>query len=152
MQIRPPIKHVAIEGNTMEKMKVVVHPSYADHPLVVGPRYDPKDFKIKCVNYLSTDMSGLMVLGINDAVEWAYKLKKYPISYKLKGILGHATNNYFHTGKIVEKAAYRFIKRSTVDRICAMLQATHQRKMFEYVMSNINHCVNLYFTHSNISH
>lgn len=142
MHVRPPIKHVAIEGNTMEKMEVVVSPSYADHPLVVGPRYQPKDFKLICVNYLNTDMSGLMICGINNGTYWAHKLKesKSPTSYKVKGILGQATDNYFHTGKISEKAAYKFIKRSAIDRICASIEAGHQRKMFEYVVHNINYC------------
>ncbi|KAM0732446.1 Pseudouridylate synthase TRUB2, mitochondrial [Formica fusca] len=133
MHVRPPIQHVCIEGNTTDKMNIVTHPSYADHPLVVGPRYQPKDFKLVCANYLNTDSSGLMICGINDNTKWIHKLKasKPPVSYKIKGILGQATDNYFKTGKIVEKSTYKFIKRDAVDRICASMQAAHQRKMFE---------------------
>ncbi|KAL6440952.1 hypothetical protein ACFW04_003383 [Cataglyphis niger] len=133
MHVRPPIQHVRIEGNTTEKMKIITHPSYADHPLVVGSRYQPKDFKLICANYLSTNSSGLMICGINDSTKWIHKLKesKPPVSYKVKGILGQATDNYFKTGKIVEKSTYKFIKRDTIDRICASMQAAHQRKMFE---------------------
>jgi len=135
MNVRPPIQHVSIKGTTTEKMKVITYPSYADHPLVVGPRYQSADFKLICANYLSTDMSGLMICGINDGSSWIHKLKssKSPTIYKLKGILGQGTNNYFKTGKIVEKSTYKFITRTAIDRICAILQATHQRKMFEYV-------------------
>ncbi|XP_024878031.1 mitochondrial mRNA pseudouridine synthase Trub2 [Temnothorax curvispinosus] len=133
MRVRPPIKHVRIEGDTTRKMKVLVHPSYADHPLVVGPRYQPKDFKLICANYLSKDMSGLMVCGINDGTSWAHKLKdsKSPTSYRVKGLLGQATDTYFITGKIVEKSTYKYIKRSAIDKICASMQSAHQRKMFE---------------------
>lgn len=133
MHVRPPIKHICIEGNTTEKMDVIVRPSYADHPLVVGPRYQPKDLKLACVNYLTTDMSGLMICGINDGTTCVHKLKesKSPTSYKVKGILGQATDNYFHTGRIVEKATYKFIKRSVIDKLCAAMQASHQKKMFE---------------------
>ncbi|XP_072753170.1 pseudouridylate synthase TRUB2, mitochondrial isoform X2 [Anoplolepis gracilipes] len=133
MHVRPPIQHVCVEGDTTAKMKVFVQPSYADHPLVVGPRYQHKDFKLICANYLNTNSSGLMICGINDGTKWIHKLKdsKPPTSYKLKGILGQATDNYFKTGKIVEKATYKFIKRDAIDKMCASMQAAHQRKMFE---------------------
>lgn len=133
MRVRPPIQHVCIEGNTTEKMKVVTHPSYADHPLVVGPRYQLKDFKLICANYLNTNSSGLMICGINDSTKLIHKLKasKPPSSYKVKGILGQATDNYFKTGKIVERSTYKYIKRDGIDRMCASMQAAHQRKMFE---------------------
>ncbi|XP_011685358.1 PREDICTED: probable tRNA pseudouridine synthase 2 [Wasmannia auropunctata] len=133
MHVRPPITHVCIKGDTTKKMKVITHPSYADHPLVVGPRYQPKDIKLICANYLSKDMSGLMVCGINDGTKWAHKLKnsKSPTSYRVKGLLGQATDTYFITGKIVEKATYKSIKRSIIDKVCASMQAAHQKKMFE---------------------
>ncbi|KAL0104974.1 hypothetical protein PUN28_016543 [Cardiocondyla obscurior] len=111
MQVRQPIKHVCIEG----------------------PRYQPKDFKLTCVNYLSKDMSGLMVCGINNGTTWAQKLidSKSPTSYRVKGLLGQATDTYFITGKIVEKATYKHIKHATIDRLCAYMQNAHQKKMFE---------------------
>lgn len=136
MYVRPPIEHVQIKGDTTKKMKVYTHASYADHPLVVGPRYQPSDIKLLCANYLSKDMSGLLVCGINNGTKWAHKLKnsKFPTSYRVKGLLGQATDTYFITGKIVEKATYKRIKRNTIDKVCAYMQAAHQRKMFEYVV------------------
>lgn len=135
MHVRPPIRHVSIKGNTTKEMKVIVHPSYADHPLVVGPRYQISDLKLICANYLSLDMSGLMVCGINNGVALADKLKnsKSPTSYRIKGTLGKATDNYFITGKIVEKSTYKYIRRAAIEKVCASMQAAHQRKMFEYV-------------------
>lgn len=140
MNVRPPKQHVCIKGDTTKRMRVITHPSYADHPLVVGPRYQPQDFKLVCANYLGTDVSGLMLCGINKGTKWIDKLKnsKSPTSYKVKGILGQATDNYFKTGKIVEKSTYKYIKRKDIDRICAAIQAGHQKKMFEYVMWIIN--------------
>ncbi|XP_012538291.1 mitochondrial mRNA pseudouridine synthase Trub2 [Monomorium pharaonis] len=133
MHVRPPITHVRIEGDTTKTMKVIAHPSYGDHPLVVGPRYQPKDIKLNCANYLSKHMSGLMVCGINNGTKWVHKLKasQSPTSYRIKGLLGQATDTYFITGKIVEKSTYKYIKRSAMDKICASMQAAHQRKMFE---------------------
>lgn len=133
MHVRPPIKYVEIKGDTREKMKVVAYSSYADHPLVVGPRYQPKDFKLVSANLLNKDISGLMICGVNDGTSLINKLKncKLPTSYRVKGILGQATDNYFTTGKIVEKATYKFIRRDIIDKVCASMQAAHQRKMFE---------------------
>lgn len=133
MHVRPPIKHVCIEGDTTKPMKVIRHASYADHPLVVGPRYQLQDIKLNCANYLSKDMSGLMICGINDGTKWIHKLKasKSPTSYRIKGLLGQATDTYFITGKIVEKSTYKYIKRNAIDKICASMQAAHQQKMFE---------------------
>ncbi|XP_011879289.1 PREDICTED: probable tRNA pseudouridine synthase 2 [Vollenhovia emeryi] len=133
MHVRPAIKHVCIEGDTTKRMKVYSHPSYADHPLVVGPRYQPKDFKLMCANYLSKEMSGLLVCGLNDGTRWSHRLKdsKSPISYKVKGRLGQATDTYFITGKIVEKATYKRIRREAIDKVCAAMQTAHQSKMFE---------------------
>lgn len=136
MHVRPPIKHVCIEGDTTKRMNVYTHPSYADHPLVVGPRYQPKDLKLVCANYLSKDMSGLMICGINNGTSWIHKLKesKSPTSYRVKGVLGKATDTYFKTGRILEKATYKHVKRSTIDNLCASMQTAHQTKMFEYVI------------------
>lgn len=135
MHVRPPIQHVCIKGNTTEKMKVTTRPSFADDLLVVGPRYQLNDIKLASANSLSRDTSGLMVCGINGGTDWIKKLResKSPVIYKVKGILGHATDNYFKTGKIVEKSTYKYIKRDAIDKICASLQAAHQKKMFEYV-------------------
>jgi hypothetical protein len=138
MHVRQPIQHVCIKGTTTKEMKVITHPSYADHPLVVGPRYQSTDFKLICANYLGTDMSGVMICGINNGTKLIHKLKdsKSPSVYKVKGILGQATDNYFKTGKIVERSTYKYIRRPIIDKICATMQAAHQRKMFEYVKND----------------
>ncbi|XP_014481266.1 PREDICTED: probable tRNA pseudouridine synthase 2 isoform X2 [Dinoponera quadriceps] len=133
MHVRPPIKHVSIEGSTTEKMQVIVRPSYADHTLVVGPRYQVKDFKLSCANYLAKDISGVMIFGLNNGNNNAQQLSiaQLPSSYKIKGMLGQATDNYFYTGRIVEKAVYKFVKRKVIDQLCAAMQASHQKSMFE---------------------
>lgn len=136
MHVREPIKHVTIEGSTIEKMNVVLQPSYADNILVVGPRYQNKDIQLICANYLAKDVSGLMIYGINSGTKNIQKLQfsQLPSSYRIKGLLGQATDNYFYTGKIVERATYKFVKRKIIDQLCASMQAAHQKAMFEYVI------------------
>ncbi|KAK9306256.1 hypothetical protein QLX08_002987 [Tetragonisca angustula] len=110
MHTRPPMKHVAIEGETNKPMKVVVRNSFADHPLVVGPRYQLNDFRMGTTKIMQKDVSGVLVCGIN---------------------AGEATDNYFHTGKVVEKSTYAHVRRGHLDKLCSSMQSTHQRKMFE---------------------
>jgi hypothetical protein len=59
MECRPPVNHVFIEGNTTSALRVSVAPSYADHPLVVGPRYQPKDFRCTWAAPIGKNVSGV---------------------------------------------------------------------------------------------
>lgn len=129
------MKHVAIEGETNKDMRVIVRNSYADHPLVVGPRYQINDFRLAATKVMNAEVSGVLVCGINDGTKLIHRMRqsKYPRFYKVKGLLGQATDNLFHTGKIVEKSTYKHVKRGHLDKICRSMQSSHQRKMFEYV-------------------
>lgn len=133
MKVRPPDRYVSIEGDTTSEMKVVTHPNYADDPLVVGPRYQESDFSFSSGNKLETDSCGVLICGINKGNKLINKIKESMTTrcYKLKGQLGYATDTYFKTGRIVEKATYKHVKRITIDKICASMQSSHQKKMFE---------------------
>lgn len=133
MRTRPPMKHVAIEGETNKPMTVVVRNSFADHPLVVGPRYQLNDFRMGATKIMHKDVSGVLVCGINAGNQLIHKIKTSQSLrfYKIKGLLGEATDNYFHTGKVVEKSTYTHVRRGHLDKLCSSMQSTHQRKMFE---------------------
>ncbi|XP_012275402.1 mitochondrial mRNA pseudouridine synthase Trub2 [Orussus abietinus] len=133
MKVRPPINHVYIEGETNKPMTVSVGPSYADHILVVGPRYQHEDLKLTSSNYLGSDASGILLCGVNSGNRIVHKIRESrPTSfYKIKGTLGQATDTFFITGKIIEKSSYKHVKRIMIDRICASMQSSHQKKMFE---------------------
>ncbi|XP_075227578.1 pseudouridylate synthase TRUB2, mitochondrial [Lycorma delicatula] len=134
MNCRPPEKRVFIEGDdTTKKLTVRIDTNYADHPLVVGPRYQPRDFKCVWVNYLGKNTSGVQLYGIKDGTKVAHKLNKlYPLrTYRIKGQLGFSTDTFFTDGKVIEKAKFNRINRPMIDRWCAAMQASHQTKMFE---------------------
>lgn len=135
MQTRPPYKYVSIEGPTNEEMKVVVRNSYADNPLVVGPRYACEDLKLFAANIMCEDASGVLVCAVNSGTRIINKLKDSKLTkfYKIKGILGQARHNNFANGRIVEKSVWKNVRRHHIDRICAAMQASHQKKMFEWV-------------------
>jgi hypothetical protein len=59
LESRPPTKHVFIEGNPSTSLSVHVAPSFADHPLVVGPRYQPEDFRCTWGAPLGKNVSGV---------------------------------------------------------------------------------------------
>ncbi|OAD61836.1 putative tRNA pseudouridine synthase 2 [Eufriesea mexicana] len=134
MHVRPPKKYVTIDGETNKNMKVSVQTSLADYPLVVGPRYQPNDFKLAVTKILYSDVSGVIVCGINKGIPIIHKLResKSIRFYKVKGLLGQATDNYFHNGKIVEKSTYAHVRRGHIDKLCSSMQSSHQRKMFEH--------------------
>ncbi|XP_015596868.1 mitochondrial mRNA pseudouridine synthase Trub2 isoform X1 [Cephus cinctus] len=133
MHVRPPTTYVCIEGETNKPMTVSTRPSFADNILAAGPRYQEKDIKLFCPIMPGKDTSGVVVTGIGKGTKIAYKLleSKTTRHYKLKGTLGQATNNYFISGKIVEKSTYKHVRRHMIDKICASMQSSHQRKMFE---------------------
>ena len=45
MQCREPRNYVRIAGDTSKPVDVILDTNYADHPLVVGPRYIPEDVR-----------------------------------------------------------------------------------------------------------
>ncbi|KAH0564380.1 mitochondrial mRNA pseudouridine synthase Trub2 [Cotesia glomerata] len=133
LDVREPEPFVRIEGETNKELTIKVEPSYADHELVIGPRYQPSEMKMHHVNYLSNEASGIQLWGVNKGALICHLMRKANSTrfYKVKGILGQATDNYFTTGKIVERSTFKQIKRHHVDMICASMQSSHQRKMFE---------------------
>lgn len=133
MKVRPPNPYVLIEGETNKQLTVSVRQSYADDILVVGPRYQVSDIKINYANHIQHHTSGIVVCGINSGTKLAFQLRNSNStrSYRVKGILGQATDDFFITGRIVEKSYCKFLRRSHIDRVCAAMQSSHQKKMFE---------------------
>ncbi|XP_031849480.1 pseudouridylate synthase TRUB2, mitochondrial [Nomia melanderi] len=133
MYVRPPVKYVSIDGPTNMPLKVVVRDSYADNPLVVGPRYQNQDFRLSCTKLMDKDASGVVICGINDGNSMIRKIRESKSTrfYKVTGKFGIATNNYFWTGKVIEKSTYNHIRRGHIDKLCSAMQSSHQRKMFE---------------------
>ena len=60
MEGRKPRQHVFIEGNSSNSLDVIVKPSLADVPMVVGPRYQIEDVPCSWSNYLGSISSGVL--------------------------------------------------------------------------------------------
>ncbi|XP_063233676.1 pseudouridylate synthase TRUB2, mitochondrial isoform X2 [Bacillus rossius redtenbacheri] len=133
LQCRPPGDHVFIEGDPLKALTVRKALSFADHVLVVGPRYQPEDLRCGWAMHLGRDTSGVCVLGLNEGLRLARRLhlSRPTRAYHVKGLLGQATDTYFVDGQVVEKATFHHVKKSVVDKILAAMQAAHQKQMFE---------------------
>ncbi|XP_069690130.1 pseudouridylate synthase TRUB2, mitochondrial-like isoform X2 [Periplaneta americana] len=133
LESRPPRNHVFIEGNPSVALSVHVAPSFSEHPLVVGPRYQPDDIRCTWGAALGKNVSGVFVLGFNDGCKTVKELHIHRPSrvYRLKGILGQATDTCFIDGKVVEKATFWHVNRSKFDTLLASIQAAHQKQMFQ---------------------
>jgi len=133
LECRPPEPHVIIEGDTTQPMLVKVIPSYADHPLVVGPRYQPSDFKCSWATFLGVNTSGVLVLGVNKGTREVYRLhQSHPLrTYRIKGRLGLMTDNLYSTGKVIEEHKFHHVRRGALERLLSSMQASHQRQMFD---------------------
>jgi hypothetical protein len=66
LESRPPRNHVFIEGNPpsssspSSSLSVHIAPSFADHPLVVGPKYQPEDIRCTWGAHLGKNVSGVL--------------------------------------------------------------------------------------------
>jgi hypothetical protein len=78
-------------------------------------------------------------MGLNEGNKTVQRLhmQRPTRVFRLKGVLGHATDTYFSDGKVVEKATFWHVNRSKLDAVLASIQAAHQKQMFQYVPSFI---------------
>jgi len=122
-------------------IEIIKCPSYADHPLVVGPRYQRQDLKLISASYIGRDSSGIALLGMmSEGGNIARRIlqSRWIRAYIVSGRFGTATETQFHTGKIVEKSTFHHIKKYLLDRLLSSSQASHQRTMFQAAGVQLN--------------
>ncbi|GLH04321.1 Putative tRNA pseudouridine synthase 2-like Protein [Gryllus bimaculatus] len=129
-ECRPRNNHV-FSRNSSES-QVVVGQSFADDPLVVGPRYLPNDVRCSWASHVGRRTSGVFVFGINKGSVLANHLRNArPIRvYHVTGKMGIATDTYDTYGAVVERSTFHHVKHTIMDRVLASIQAAHQKTMF----------------------
>lgn len=142
MDVRPPTDFVTIEGSVSNSAELTVKssPSFADHPLVVGPRYQPEDFKMACGLNLGKYTSGVLLMRVNGGY---YKMEKLHHSnqlrtYELRGEFGKASDTHTPLSKIVEKATYRHITAARLEQLLGSIQSAYQVQAFKYAGVPLN--------------
>uniref|UniRef100_A0A8D8LUV8 Probable tRNA pseudouridine synthase 2 n=1 Tax=Cacopsylla melanoneura TaxID=428564 RepID=A0A8D8LUV8_9HEMI len=145
---RSPKPYVRIEGDTSKPLKVSVIESYADNPLVVGPRYQVEDFKYQWATYPGAKTSGVVLFVLNRKAllhtdhttdpdldpnpllenPWPHCIK----AYHLHGKLGMVTDNMYSSGKVLyDSVKYHFVRSDHMDKVLSSLQANYQKRMFQ---------------------
>lgn len=113
----------------------VITEEVLEHRLVLGDRYLPEDFRISYMTKLDKTSSGILVCGIGSAN--AYKMRllqaaRFLNVYHVKGRFGYCTDDYLPTGHMVERTTFHHVNKVLVDKVCATIQASHQKHIFEY--------------------
>lgn len=142
MDVRPPTDFITIEGSVSSgnELAVKASPSLADHPLVVGSRYQPEDFRMDPGFRLGKYTSGVLLMRVNGGYN---KMKKLCDSnqlrtYELRGEFGKATDTHTPLSKIVEKATYNHITVSRLERLLGSIQSAYQVQAFKYAGVPLN--------------
>ncbi|XP_077505162.1 pseudouridylate synthase TRUB2, mitochondrial isoform X1 [Amblyomma americanum] len=142
LDVRPPVDFVTIEGPVSggKELTVKTSPNYADHPLVVGSRYQPEDIKMCCGINLGKYTSGVLLMRVNGGY---HKLKLICDSnqlrtYQLRGEFGKASDTHTPLSRIVDKATFRHITVAKLERLLGSIQSAYQVQAFKYAGVPLN--------------
>lgn len=119
-------------------LSAAILPALADHPLVRGPEF--QQVRVGVGHRLDVFSSGVQVLGVghgNKALRDLYG-SQVTRDYILEGEFGMATDNFTHTGPIIEKTTYDHITRDKLEKVLAMMQGVNQKALLAY--SNVDMC------------
>ncbi|XP_076870570.1 pseudouridylate synthase TRUB2, mitochondrial [Brachyhypopomus gauderio] len=107
-------------------------PTLTDHPLVTGQQYN--HIRIGVGHRLDTFSSGVLVLGLgrgNTALDSLYR-SHVTRDYTLEGEFGVATDDFTHTGRIIERSTYEHITQDKLESVLAMIQGANQKALITY--------------------
>ncbi|XP_053354955.1 mitochondrial mRNA pseudouridine synthase TRUB2 [Clarias gariepinus] len=113
-------------------------PALADHPLVTGPRFHK--IRVGVGHRLDAFSSGVLVLGLgrgNTALESLYR-SHVTREYTLEGEFGMATNDFTHTGRVLERSTFDHVTNDKLERVLAMIQGANQKALIMYSRVDLN--------------
>lgn len=111
-------------------------PVLSKHPLVTGPEF--QHIRVGVGHRLDAFSSGVLVLAVgngNRALNDFYRTR-VTRDYTVEGEFGTATNDFSHTGKVVERSTYGHITQDKLEKVLAILQGANQKALLMY--SNID--------------
>ncbi|XP_041672439.1 mitochondrial mRNA pseudouridine synthase TRUB2 [Cheilinus undulatus] len=121
------------QGLTLSAASV---PVLSKHHLVTGPDY--QHIKVGVGHRLDVSSSGVLILALGHGNRTLGDFYKARVTrdYTLEGVFGSATDDFSHTGRVVERSTYGHITQDKLDKVLAMLQGANQKAMLMY--SNID--------------
>lgn len=94
--------------------------------VVVGQRFLHGDVVLDFIDPLPDYASGLQLVGIGEIGAYGYTdviyKNRYPKSYQLTGMFGHASANGLSSGPILYRSPWHHITRPKLDRVIASIQ------------------------------
>lgn len=111
-------------------------PVLSKHHLVTGPEF--QRIRVGVGHRLDAFSSGVLVLAVgngNKALQDLYT-SRVTRDYTLEGEFGTATDDFSHTGRVVERSTYGHITQDKLDRVLAMLQGANNKALLMY--SNVD--------------
>ncbi|XP_029907541.1 pseudouridylate synthase TRUB2, mitochondrial [Myripristis murdjan] len=124
------------DGSSELTLSAASVPVLASHPLVSGPEF--QRIPVAVGHRLDAFSSGVLVLGVGNGNKALSDFYKTPATrdYTLEGEFGTATDDFSHTGRVVERSTYGHITQDKLERVLAMLQGANQKALLMY--SNID--------------
>ncbi|KAI4892741.1 hypothetical protein NFI96_032307 [Prochilodus magdalenae] len=122
------------ETSTSKELTVTATrlPVLADHPLVTGQQCHK--IRVGVGHRLDAFSSGVLVLGLgngNAALESLYR-SHVTRAYTLEGELGMATDDFTHTGRVIERTTYEHVNQDKLERVLAVIQGANQKALITY--------------------
>ncbi|KAI3370033.1 hypothetical protein L3Q82_024823 [Scortum barcoo] len=123
----------APKGLTLSAASV---PVLSKHHLVTGPEF--QHIRVGVGHRLDAFSSGVLVLAVGNGNKILNNLYRTRVTrdYTLEGEFGTATDDFSHTGRVVERSTYGHITQDKLDRVLAMLQGANQKALLLY--SNVD--------------
>ncbi|KAL6457907.1 hypothetical protein MHYP_G00331370 [Metynnis hypsauchen] len=113
-------------------------PALADHPLVTGPQFHK--IRVGVGHRLDAFSSGVLVLGLgngNTALDSLYR-SHVTRAYTLEGQFGMATDDFTHSGRVIERTTYGHVTQDKLERVLAMVQGANQKALITYSRVNLH--------------
>ncbi|XP_051997236.1 mitochondrial mRNA pseudouridine synthase TRUB2 [Xyrauchen texanus] len=111
---------------------IILPATLADHPLVTGPKFH--NVHVGVGHRLDACSSGVLVLGVGKGNGVLEHLCRSHVTrdYTVEGEFGMATDNFSHTGRVIEKNTYDHVTQDKLERVLAMIQGANQKAIITY--------------------
>lgn len=117
-------------------------PNWADHPLVVGPRYLPWEIKMSIPCNLNRGPAGMppKVSGVACLLIGRKIVQNYTVSilqskfisiYHIKVLFGYSTSTFFSDGSITDRSNYKHIYKHNIESILQRIKVSQKQRIFE---------------------
>uniref|UniRef100_A0A673XKX3 TruB pseudouridine (psi) synthase family member 2 n=1 Tax=Salmo trutta TaxID=8032 RepID=A0A673XKX3_SALTR len=105
---------------------------------VSGPEF--QYIRVGVGHRLEAFSSRVLVLGVGQANKALTDLYRSHVTrdYTLEGEFGMATDNFSHTGRLIERTTYDHITRDKLEKVLAMMQGSNQKALLTYSKVDMN--------------